>query len=284
MSWRDLLLIALSPTSTHAHRLGRAHTLPEQDWLTGDYIAYVLRLVAGRLDTSTLTPSQYRTERHRMLLLSRSRWLHGRLRLPTDEQIRLAAGGWDAALTLARLERPGLGDQGAGKTALSTVELLERCYAAYSTEPSALELRRFGRANRIPWTPDRDCTWLESVAAWKQGRREQKLLVPAGPPPRSERPDYSKDVGAARPGERRKQDWNRIEDCIPHVIAYLEQLAPGERSNKRGYNDWALSRPGRPAYSAFDQHGGWERVRETASERLLLARTVELADVIWPAT
>jgi hypothetical protein len=193
LPWGHVLQLAHAPAETHAHRLGRAQTQPEQDWLTDDFIGYVLRFVSRRLDVSTITPGEYRAERERMLSVNRTRWLHGRRQhLPTDEQIRLAAGSWDHALALARLERrPGRGDQGNAKRAPMTVELLERCYAVYATEPSALELRRFARGNHIPWTPDRDRTWLESVAAWKDDRRARGLDVPAGPPARHERPDYS---------------------------------------------------------------------------------------------
>jgi hypothetical protein len=271
LPWRDVLVLAHSSPETHAHRLGRAQTRSEQDWLTDEHIGYVLRMVAARLNTRTLTPAQYRAERARMLAVGESRWLHGRrLRLPTDERIRSAADGWDAALTLARLDRrPGRGDQGHGRRALSTVELLERCYRAHGTEPSALELRRFAKANGIPWTPDRDRTWLQSLAVWKDERRARGLAVPTCPPPRSERPDYSQPVGAAMPGEQRRRDWSHLEDCLPFVIAYLEQLPPGERSRKLGYADWARSHPDAPAYSCFDQYGGWQRLRDLAYERLL---------------
>jgi hypothetical protein len=283
MSWPEVLELAHAPESTHNHRLGRAHGEDEQTWLTPAYIAYALKLVTRRLNSTSVTPGQYRQERTRMLAVSESRWLHGRrLWLPTDEQIRLrmralsvpdvhrhtpTAGTWDAALALAGLESEHR--RAPAVVASGTVELLERCYTAHGTEPSALELRRFAKANGIPWTPDRHRTWRESVAAWKQQRREQGLAVPDGPPPRAERPDYAADVGAARADERRRQDWSDIESCLLHVIAYLEQLAPGERSSKKNYNDWALAVPARPAYSAFDQHGGWGRLRRIAHARML---------------
>jgi hypothetical protein len=274
LPWREVLLLAHTPTEQHAHRLGRAQTRPEQDWLTSSHIAYVLRVVAARLSAGTLTPGQYRAERARMLAVDQTRWMHGRrLRLPTDEQIRLAAGDWDRALALARLDRrPGRGDQGHGRRALGTVELLERCYAAHGTEPSALELRRFARANGIPWRPDRDRTWLESVAAWKDECRTRGLPAPDGPPPRHERPDYGQAIGAALPGESRRQDWSDINACLQYVLAYLKQLRPGARSTKLGYADWAHAQADAPAYSCFDQHGGWGRLRALAHERMLTSK------------
>ena len=274
LPWGDVLRLSHADPETHAHRLGRAQTRSKQDWLTDEHIAYVLRMIAARLDAWTLTPGQYRAERSRMLAVDQTRWLHGRrMRLPTDDQLRLAANGWDRALALACLaSRPGLGDQEQGRRALSTVEVLERCYEAHGTEPSALELRRFARANGIPWNPDKDRTWLQSVAVWKDQRRAHGLPVPDGPPPRHARPDYSQPISAALPGEQRRNDWSKINDCLPFVVAYLAQLRAGERSSKLGYADWASTQPDAPSYSAFDQHGGWSRVRELAYGRLIAFR------------
>lgn len=132
-----------------------------------------------------------------------------------------------------------------------------------------MELRRFARANGIPWTPDRDRSWLESLAAWKDQRRARELAVPIGPPPRSERPDYAQPIGAALPGEQRRRDWSNINDCLPFVIAYLEQLPAGARSTKLGYADWERTHPDAPSPSCLDQHGGWNWLRTLAYERML---------------
>jgi hypothetical protein len=67
LPWREVLLLAHTPAEQHAHRLGRAQTRAQQDWLTNEHIAYVLRTVAARLNLRTLTPGQYRAERARML-------------------------------------------------------------------------------------------------------------------------------------------------------------------------------------------------------------------------
>jgi hypothetical protein len=271
LPWRDVLVLACAPVATHAHRLGRAQTRPEQDWLIDDYISYVLRMVAARLDVRTLTPGQYRAERARMLAVSETRWLHGRrLCLPTDEQIRLAAGDWARALALARLgRRPPRGNQGRGKYAPSTAEVLDRAYEAHGTELTSKEIWVFTAANRIPYGRERGRLWAECVAEWKQDRLARGLDVPAGPPPLDQRPDYAQPVGAALAGEQRRHDWSDINACLPFVVAYLEQLRPGERSSKLGYADWACTQPAAPAYSCFDQHGGWQRLRALAHEWML---------------
>jgi hypothetical protein len=60
--------------------------------------------------------------------------------------------------------------------------------------------------------------------------------VPAGLPPRDQRPNYSRNVGAARAGERRRRDWSHIEDCVEIVMIYLTELG-SHRSSNRGYRD-----------------------------------------------
>ena len=265
MPWPDVLSIAHDPPSKHAHRLGRALTRPEQKWLTHEHIAYVLRLVARSIGGGSVSPGQYRREREARLAVDRSRYLHGRrLRLPTADQIRIAVdGNWNRALALAGLSARGP-HTGVGA---STLDLLERCYTAHGAQPSAEELRRFARANRIPYQPDRTRSWNECVAAWKEERQARGLEVSAGLPPRSERPDYSRNVGAAQAGERRRRDWSHIEDCVEIVMIYLSELA-NVRSSKRSYQDWAAGREDAPAPSIFDQHGGWGAVRALAQGAL----------------
>lgn len=270
MSWREVLQLAHAPDHTHSHRLGRAQSQPEADWLSEDCIAFSLRLVALRLGVESVSPVQYRRERERLLAADRAAWLHGRrLRLPTDEQIRIAADGWDHALALAQLApRPGRGDQGQGKYAATTEDVLDRAYEAFGMELTSKEIWMFVAANGIPYSRERQRLWGECIAAWKAERRAQGLDVPDGPPPLDRRPDYSEDVGAARPGERRIPRRHNIEDCVSSVSAYLQQLAPGQRSTKLGYQAWATTQADAPSYSAFDQHGGWGRVRALALERL----------------
>jgi hypothetical protein len=271
MPWRAVLLLAHAPARTHAHRLGRIQTEPEHDWLTDDLIAFALRLVALRLDVASVSPVQYRTERAKLLRDDHAAYLHGRqLRLPSEDQIRVAMDGdWNAALALAHLaSRPHRGDQGRGKYAPSTADVLDRAYAAHGTELTSKEIWSFVKANGIPYGRERGRLWAECVAEWKQQRAARGLEVPIGPPPLDQRPDYARDVGAARPHENRRQDWSDITDCLPYVIAYLEQLPNGARSTKRDYQAWARKYPGAPSPSSFDWHGGWGRVRDLALERI----------------
>jgi sulfite reductase beta subunit-like hemoprotein len=115
----------------------------------------------------------------------------------------------------------------------------------------------------------------EAVAAWKAERRAQGLPVPEKPPPPKARADYSRDVGAALPGERLRHKWRDVEDCVAWMVRYLEDVPAGARSTSRSYRDWTLRQDGAPAPDTLIQHGGFERVRRLAQERIRAAR--------WPA-
>ena len=78
-------------------------------------------------------------------------------------------------------------------------------------------------------------------------------------------PDYSRDVGAARPGERRREKWSR-EGCVACVARYLES-ATG-RSTRSGYADWASAQERAPALGTIEMHGGWKVMHRLAQERV----------------
>lgn len=105
---------------------------------------------------------------------------------------------------------------------------------------------------------------------WKAARRAKGLKVPKGPPPRGKHPDYTQDVGAALPGERRgRKRWDDFEECVEWVTRYLHQLRPGERASQRGYDAWAGQQEGAPWSSTLgESHGGWAAVRDAAWARL----------------
>jgi hypothetical protein len=149
------------------------------------------------------------------------REIHGNPRRGTPR-----AGTWDRALKLA-----GLATSPKRKRKVvgaKRVDLLERAYDAFGTQLTSADIVIFAKANGIPYSPDTSQTWAAAVAEWKRGRRKRRLAVPARPPRRRERPDYSVDVGAARPGERRFGKWSR-EACVAALVAYVEQLPPGQR-------------------------------------------------------
>lgn len=177
---------------------------------------------------------------------------------------------WNAALQLADLQPY---KRQAGTPSLSAFELIERCYAIHGTLPTGREAIVFARANDIPYQARQKLTWTESVSQWRKDRETKGLDCPSAPPPLHERPEYARPAGAGKPGEHRPRSWANIDDCLTHVIAYLEQLSPGERATQEGYRRWAKQQrkpngPIIPHESAFTKHGGWTRVRKLAQERM----------------
>jgi hypothetical protein len=93
--------------------------------------------------------------------------------------------------------------------------------------------------------------------------------LPKGSRP-APRPDYSRDVGAALPGERRLGEhrlskWGR-EDCIENVARYLASLG-GTRSTQRGYTAWAAAQESAPCASTLRLHGRRNDLRREAQEQ-----------------
>jgi hypothetical protein len=276
--WSKLLEIAFMAEPGRSIALGQAIGEKEQDWLTPEYISFALRLVARRRNKRTVTPREYQQERKALVTDERSHWLHGRkLLLPNVEQIRVAAGTWDEALRAA-----GLPDSKSdvyqsdlrSRRASSIIDILERCYQAHNAEPTSEEITIFARVNSIPFPRlERGRGWADYVREWKEQRASKGLDIPAGPPPKAQRPDYSVNVGAARPGEKRARERKDFEEAVRWVTLYLVHLAPGERATQRGYSTWAHEQDGAPSSSAFAlHHGGWVKVRDAAWDRIKSGR------------
>lgn len=266
LSWSDVLRIALLAPGTRERTIGLKLGEDIQFWLTDDYVVVVLQLVAGRLGLATLSPAQYNAERARMLHEDAGRWRHGgHLRLPNDAQIRAVTGSWDRALGLAALAaRPGRGSYARARPD-SIVDIIERCYAHHGAQPFGVDVNAFAKANRIP-VPRREAgrPWTDYIREWKDGRAAAGLPVPACPPPKAQRPDYSQDVGAAREGEHLIRSAWKSSEVADWVARYLTELSRGARVSKRGYDLWARDVDGAPWSSIFDKHGGWSAVLDTA--------------------
>jgi hypothetical protein len=274
MSWHKALGIAHGPERTAVRVLADQRRTPVRAWLTAEYAAFALKIVARRLDKSTLTRGEYRGEREALLRDNGKRWLHGKQQmLPSDEEIVGVAGTWQAAMDLA-----GLGPAPQGRTprlkhvALSRVEVMDRFYEVYGKRPSILALRAFALGNHLPMRAEETRRWSEIVAEWEARREERGLPAPpvvdGRGNPRSKRPDYSLDVGVARAGE--SPHWGRWRDpgiCVDWIARYIAAVGPGERSTQRGYKDWARKRSGAPNAATFEAHGGWTKLRRLAQER-----------------
>jgi hypothetical protein len=201
-----------------------------------------------------------------MLDADRARFIHGgHLILPSEEQVIIYAGSWLAALSLAGLEET---DESEGRAAPSLVALMERFHEHYATRPMLTHLEVFASGNGIPFPSRRQQHFGEALDAWKAKRSAEGLPEPAKSPPTRERPDYSRDVGAALPGERRQAKRRGAEECVAWMRRYLEGLPVGARSTLRSYSDWTKEREGAPSASSFSRHGGFAHVRSLAQEQM----------------
>jgi hypothetical protein len=286
MAWADVLHIAHAPATARSHRLGRKQTSEEQDWLSEEYVAFVLRLVARRLGKSALSLRDYRLERDCMLRNDRARFIHGgQLVLPNAEQIITRVGSWEEALRLAGMAPSQRARQDARPehTSAPTIcDLLERFYEHYEAQPTARDLKAFASGNGIPYSNERGVRFGEELTAWKAARKTRGLAVPEKPPPLKARADYSRDVGAAREGERRRHKWSDAEQCVTWMTCYLEELPATSRSTMRSYRDWTLRQDGAPAPDTLIRHGGFERIRRLAQERIRTARRPALVEASAP--
>jgi hypothetical protein len=273
MPWRDVLALAHEAEARQAHALGlRGREWMPEGWLTATRIAFALRLVAGRLGAVTLTTGAYEAERLALLAEDRRDWLHGRrLRLPGAAAIRLAAGGWDAALTLAELATDARPPRAIKQTILSRLDVMDRFHDHYGEQPTQRALLAFARGNGIPMSDENKRPWSETVESWRQRRRERGLPEPRLAERKGGRgakaPDYSTNVGAARPGEQpHRGKWRDEAACVAWVARYLASLPARTRSTQDGYRRWANQHPGAPSPSRLAQHGGWEAMRRAAAQ------------------
>lgn len=273
LRWRQVLVVAHAPEAEQNKLLATKTREPEQDWLSEEHVAAVLGIVAARLGVDTVSLSEYRVERSRILEENRSRAAFGHeLLLPTDEQIMVFVGAWDDALRLAGLRATReRGPTKRGK-APPLPDLMDRFHDEYGHEPSAKALREFARGNGIPYPAARERSAFKTAREEWRKRRHANGLPEAAVVKRAggrghKAPDYSRDVGAARPEERRRDRWSR-EDCVAWVARYVSQLGPGERSTANGYIDWAATQELAPVLSTIKLHGSWESVRREAQQRL----------------
>ncbi|MGA2455609.1 MAG: hypothetical protein ABSG93_19055 [Solirubrobacteraceae bacterium] len=272
LPWREVLAVAHAPDGEQNKLLATKTREPEQDWLSDEHVAAVLQIAATRLRTDTLSRGEYRTERSRILEENRRRSVRKGLLLPTDNQIVLYVGSWEAALGLAGLRTtwtPGPTTRGKAPT---LVELIDRFYDAHGLEPSNTVLQQFARANAVPFPAAHTRSPFKTARAEWRRQRQAQGLPEARRVARAARgqkaTDYSYDVGdTVRPEEQRRNKWTR-EDCVEWVAKYIGQLGTGERSTAAGYTDWAATQELAPVMRTIRYHcGSWEAARREALKR-----------------
>jgi hypothetical protein len=285
LSWGEVLDMAHAPEGTHSHRLGRKEQeTPASTWLTMEYMVFALKLVAHRLNKPTLTQGEYRAERDEMLSADRARWLHGRqLLLPNERQIAFAVGSWSAALSLAGLSATKRMPPTPKQKILTRMEAIERFHDHYKEKPTVTALRAFVRGNGLPMSGEDDRAFADTFAEWEERRCEQGLpparVVDRRIGRRRGCPDYSRNVGAARPGEEPyKRKGRDPAVCVTWIARYIAELGTRERSTKCGYEAWARRHPGAPRAPTFARHGGWEKLRRKAQGSVGEAPTTRVGD------
>ena len=268
MAWHLVLDLAFSPPESLDRRLGRLRGEEEADWLTDEHAVYLMKVVARRLGTSSLSRAAFRRE-----MVEIKRTAPDGTPVPNEDQLITQLGGWDAACAAAGLQPQSSG--GTEPAATGIEHVLERCYEGHGTEPTSRESEDFARANGIPY-PRRTRPWAAYVADWKRDRAARGLLIPDGPPAKNQRPDYTRPIGGraahGQAGEigmrRRAKDWKNQDACVAAVAGFLGQLRSGEKDSRKAYVDWSTGRSDAPPASALDRHhGGYAAVRAKARRR-----------------
>ena len=248
MSWPEVTKLAQTAVGERRRRVGRGGGDYIADWLTPENAIAALRLVARSLGVTELGRDAYARERTRMLAADRPAYRHGRqLLLPTADQI-LSLLGWPEALSAAGLSPGRAGVPTGARRAVPVIDLLDLCYDAHGTLPTKMEMRAFTTANALPYHFEAEGrSWKEIVDEWKARRRERGEVVPDGPPPKDERPNYRKRVLPPRPGEEKPRGyWDKNEQaCVEAVAAFLAGLGPGDSDGSVAYARWTR-KPGRP--------------------------------------
>jgi hypothetical protein len=273
LKWPEVLTVAHAPENRQANMLANKanHEHAPHGWVTDARIRYALRLVAGRLGVNALSRAAYSEERDVLLNEDARDWLHGgRLRLPDATAMVLARGGWRALLRIAGLKEYSPPTRTIPQVIVSRVEVMDRFYDRYREQPSFYALVEFARGNKIPMTQEGGRKYSEAIAEWRQRRRdrgesEPRVVEYKG---RVKRPDFSANVGAAKPGEHLyRGKWDDEDLCVAWVAYYLG-LHKGKSTTSRTYDEWASHNLGAPKRYKFQRHGGWSVVRRKAEEQL----------------
>ena len=260
-----MLALALREEGERTRSLAARQRIDDATWLNHEQGIATLRVICRRLGGPvTIRPTEYRREREAIMALNRHQSGDVQCLMPTENQLTLLFGGWDDALVAAGLE-PRTGANVSRRASPTPIDLLDRCFECFGTEPTQAELCVFAQANGIPFPrrqPGR--RWASDVEEWKEQRRACGKPVPDRPPPKRDRPDYGESCEAALPGEKRPtQRWTR-EDCVAWVRRYIEQLQTGDRPTQRGYDDFAAKQERAPRASAIGRKGGFLAVLQAA--------------------
>lgn len=291
--WRETLTLAHSPGNQQATSLsGQRNAASAQSWLTGEHVAYAVKLVAHRSQMPTLSEAQYDTGREKLLSEHKRRHPHSRRdRLPTADQICIytqrevhgtttagtpLTGAWARALELAELAPNRKPTRRAPRTMSVPVPLLDKFYDAYGVEPTPERLATFAREQGVTLGVIRNKqVWSKLLVAWRTSRTARHLLVPTEPPP----PPTSDEQRFAalsfrQAGTHRTTRWADQEKCVLALMRYLRQIPKGKYATERSYTRWASEQDEpTPPLGALARHGGWDKLRVIAHRRMMRTTT-----------
>jgi hypothetical protein len=256
MPWKEVLSLALDPTRSVDSVLGERGGEEDQLWLTAEDVRAALRIVARRLNKTTLKPVEYRLERRRMLdAAKRSYRHHSELSLPTSNQIETTAGSWAEALVIAGLKpRQVVGAAGIPITAVLELFLETHGFIATFEQMEAFaRVQQFPLANRRkPFTTyiaelqDERAEWGKWTPAKSLRGMEPKLDTPA--------PGLVGLLACYPEAQKRKKRWTS-EECIRALAQLLAEWPNDRRLTENAYQDYSRGRADLPSLSTIQRTG-----------------------------
>lgn len=289
--WREVLTLAHSSSKQHATSLSGGRGTNAQPWLTPEYIAYALKLIAHRLGVQTLSQSQYEAERETLLKEhKRQHPRSSRSRLPTVVQIcaytqrelygttsagTSRAGSWLRALELTGLAPNRKPARRKTRTTSVPMELLEQYYATHGVEPTPARLATFAHEQGITHAVIRNKeVWSKALKAWYVDRERRGLPATFEPSPPTLAEQRFAALSFRETGMFPTTRWADKEKCVLVVIRYLRQIPKGEYATVDGYQRWAKKQhSATPPLGALERHGGWDTIRVLAHQQMMKATT-----------
>lgn len=281
-SWPQALKAALEYNANEkSHLASRLKIVARRPELDESEVRAALLTIALRLGKkgkpkAGLSMMEYTAERRRLLARMKRRhgYQPGIATLPTAKRIMHATGGWKNALAIADLSLIRQAPKLRGVPAADVIELCLEMHGALPTKP---ELLRFARANDISISrlEDNGKRYLDRIAELRARRTAAGKWTPESPPPRRQRPDYSRPITVPasfrNSGQRRRRyNWTR-EQVVAAFVSLLIEL-DGEHPTAVRYNELSRGRLDLPSNTTIEKFGPFSELREEAKAEWIKLR------------
>ena len=178
--WSRVLAVAHEPEEKHAQLLGWKTKNEEQNWLTDEFGANLLKLVAHRRGADSLTLQLTTTRRARS---SSPRTVNGGSTATNSSyrvrQIEQALGSWTAALRLAGLKTPRTRRHPGRDARAHARRAAGPLLAALRSPADEADLLAFARGNGIPYPGETRTTFgAERTSLAAKARRAEGSRCP----------------------------------------------------------------------------------------------------------